>query len=124
MELLILLLIILLFFGAGRIPEVGRSLGRGMREFRTVVSEKSDKDDEPRERDESEEAPPPRGEVPPKEVRAQTEHEEVYETRRSVVDEFKSELDPDSGQDNSKRRASTEAGKRPQASHTEEQSDD
>ena len=78
MELLILLLIILLFFGAGRLPQVGRSLGRGMRDFRKEVSsEKPRKDDEPHERDESEEAPP-RGEVPPKEVNDQTEHEEAY----------------------------------------------
>lgn len=78
MELLILLLIILLFFGAGRLPEAGRSLGRGMREFRKEVSRKSEKDDELRERDENEEEPP-RGEVPPnEEVGAQREHEEVY----------------------------------------------
>ncbi len=76
MELLILLLIILLFFGAGRVPEVGRSLGRGMREFRKVVSEKnSEKDDELGERDESEEVPP-RGEAPTKEAHAQREHDE------------------------------------------------
>lgn len=77
MELLILLLIILLFFGAGRLPEAGRSLGRGMREFRKEVSRKSEKDDELRERDENEEEPP-RGAVPPDEVGAQGEHEEVY----------------------------------------------
>jgi len=76
MDLLILLLIILLFFGAGRVPEVGRSLGRGMREFRKVVSEKSEKDAELRERDKSEEVPP-RGEAPPREARVQKEHEEV-----------------------------------------------
>ena len=78
MELLILLLIILLFFGAGRLPEAGRSLGRGMQEFRKEVSRKLEKDDELRERDENEEEPP-RGEVPPnEEVGAQREHEEVY----------------------------------------------
>ena len=77
MELLILLLIILLFFGAGRVPEVGRSLGRGMREFRKGISEKPETDDELRKRNESKEAPP-RGEVVPKEVGAQTGHEEVY----------------------------------------------
>ena len=41
MELLILLFIILLFFGARRIPELGRSLGSGMREFRKGASEGS-----------------------------------------------------------------------------------
>ena len=34
MEILIVLAIILLFFGAKRVPELGRSLGRGIREFR------------------------------------------------------------------------------------------
>ena len=32
-ELLILLVIILLFFGASRVPELARSLGKGKREF-------------------------------------------------------------------------------------------
>ena len=39
MELLILLIIILLFFGAKRVPEVARSLGRGKQEFRKGVEE-------------------------------------------------------------------------------------
>jgi sec-independent protein translocase protein TatA len=39
MELLIILAIILLFFGAGRIPQLGRSLGQSLREFRKVSSE-------------------------------------------------------------------------------------
>ena len=42
MELLILLVIILLFFGTRRILELGRSLGSGMREFRKGASEGSD----------------------------------------------------------------------------------
>ena len=33
-ELLIILAVVLLFFGAKRVPELSRSLGRGMREFR------------------------------------------------------------------------------------------
>ena len=39
MELLIILGVILLFFGAKRIPELARSLGRGTREFRQGISE-------------------------------------------------------------------------------------
>ena len=38
-ELIILLGIILLFFGAKRIPDLARSLGRGTREFRKGISE-------------------------------------------------------------------------------------
>jgi sec-independent protein translocase protein TatA len=38
-ELIIVLSIILLFFGAKRIPELARSLGKGTREFRKGASE-------------------------------------------------------------------------------------
>ncbi len=34
MELLVILAVVLLFFGAKRVPELGRSLGSGIREFR------------------------------------------------------------------------------------------
>ena len=44
-ELIILLLVLLLVFGAKRLPEMGRSLGKGMREFKDSVSGKDD--DEP-----------------------------------------------------------------------------
>jgi sec-independent protein translocase protein TatA len=37
-ELLILLIVLLLIFGAKRLPEMGRSLGKGMREFKDSVS--------------------------------------------------------------------------------------
>ena len=37
-ELLILLLVVLLVFGPKRLPEMGRSLGRGMREFKNSVT--------------------------------------------------------------------------------------
>lgn len=46
MELLIILAIILLFFGAKRVPELGRSLGKSMREFREGASSKDLDDDE------------------------------------------------------------------------------
>ena len=38
-ELLILLAVVLLFFGAKRVPELGRSVGNGIREFRKGASE-------------------------------------------------------------------------------------
>jgi sec-independent protein translocase protein TatA len=37
-EMLLLLLVLLLVFGPKRLPEMGRSLGRGMREFKDSVS--------------------------------------------------------------------------------------
>ena len=44
MELLIILAIILLLFGASRLPQLGRSLGQSMREFRQGSQEDSDKE--------------------------------------------------------------------------------
>jgi sec-independent protein translocase protein TatA len=37
-HIILLLLIALLLFGAKRLPEIGRSLGTGMREFKDSVS--------------------------------------------------------------------------------------
>jgi len=38
-ELLIVFLAILLLFGAKRLPEIGSSLGKGIREFKTSIKE-------------------------------------------------------------------------------------
>jgi len=37
-ELIVLLIALLLIFGPKRLPEMGRSLGRGMREFKESIS--------------------------------------------------------------------------------------
>ena len=44
-EIIILLVVALLVFGPKRLPEMGRSLGRGMREFKDSISG-NDKDDD------------------------------------------------------------------------------
>ena len=36
-ELLIILLIVLVIFGAGKLPEIGEGLGKGIRNFRKAV---------------------------------------------------------------------------------------
>ena len=41
-EILIVLLIVLLLFGARRLPELARALGQGIREFRKSVKEISE----------------------------------------------------------------------------------
>ena len=41
-EIAILLVVVLLVFGPKRLPEMGRSLGRGMREFKDSISGKDD----------------------------------------------------------------------------------
>jgi sec-independent protein translocase protein TatA len=45
LELVVVLIIALVIFGPKRLPELGRSMGRGIREFRSSVSGK-DKDEE------------------------------------------------------------------------------
>lgn len=54
-ELLVILAIILLFFGAKRLPQLGRSLGRSKQEFHKAVVTNSDKGDELREAKDKEE---------------------------------------------------------------------
>ena len=45
-ELIIVLVIALLVLGPKRLPEVGRSVGRGMREFKDSISGVNVRDDE------------------------------------------------------------------------------
>ena len=45
-ELAIILAIVLVVFGAGRLPQIGSSLGRGMRAFRRGINGIDDSDDE------------------------------------------------------------------------------
>jgi sec-independent protein translocase protein TatA len=67
LEIAVVLIIVLIIFGPKRLPELGRSLGRGIREFRGSVSgsskEDDDAEDEPRELEASKEAEPVQGEV-------------------------------------------------------------
>ena len=56
-EIVLLLLLALLLFGAKRLPEIGRSLGKGMREFKDSVTG-TGKDDEPRELESAAVEPP------------------------------------------------------------------
>jgi sec-independent protein translocase protein TatA len=45
-EILLLLLVLLLVFGPKRLPEMGRSMGRGMREFKDSLTGKLKDEDE------------------------------------------------------------------------------
>jgi len=42
-ELLIILVIILVIFGAGKLPQVGDALGKGLNKFRTAMDDKPEK---------------------------------------------------------------------------------
>ncbi len=50
-ELIIVLVIVILVFGVGKLPEVGGALGKGIREFRKATTEEADrpKDGPPQE---------------------------------------------------------------------------
>jgi sec-independent protein translocase protein TatA len=58
MELLIILAVVLLFFGAKRLPELGRSLGSGIREFREGTAGSGEGQEELEERKQQDEKEP------------------------------------------------------------------
>lgn len=41
-EIIIILLVVLLLFGAKRLPEIGRALGEGIREFKKSIKDMRD----------------------------------------------------------------------------------
>ena len=45
-ELLVVLVIVLLLFGAGKIPEIAKSLGEGIKEFKKAMSGKEEENKE------------------------------------------------------------------------------
>lgn len=47
LEIVVILIIALIVFGPKRLPELGRSLGKGIREFKGSLSGEDDDDDEP-----------------------------------------------------------------------------
>ena len=69
--LVVILLVLLLIFGPKRLPEMGRSLGRGMREFKDSITGKDD--DEP----ERVELSPPPSQTPTTTSPTQPESERV-----------------------------------------------
>ena len=71
-EVLIVLVLALLFLGPKRLPEAGRSLGRGIREFKTAIV-----DDEP--------APPPAPPTPAAPAATATSTESATATVSATV---------------------------------------
>jgi len=50
LELTLILVIVVVLFGAKRLPDLGKSLGKGIREFQSAISsKKSDADDAKKE---------------------------------------------------------------------------
>lgn len=61
LELVIVLVIALIVLGPKKLPEMGRSVGRGMREFKSALSMDSDDDGAEREKRAGEEKQVARG---------------------------------------------------------------
>ena len=60
LEIAVVLIIVLIIFGPKRLPELGKSMGHGIREFKNSISGESDKDapdEKKRELEASQEAP-------------------------------------------------------------------
>ena len=45
-ELIVILVIILIIFGAGKLPEIGAGMGKAIRNFKTATSDPIKKEDE------------------------------------------------------------------------------
>jgi len=56
-EILLVLALVVIFFGAKRIPIIARGLGEGIRNFKASVKEKDGDDDEALPRDDSDSEP-------------------------------------------------------------------
>jgi sec-independent protein translocase protein TatA len=50
-ELVIILIIVLIIFGAGKLPEIGSALGKGIKNFKKSVNEGGDTANQPAKKD-------------------------------------------------------------------------
>jgi sec-independent protein translocase protein TatA len=48
-ELGIILVIVLVVFGAGRLPAIGSAIGKALKNFKSSIQDKSDKDEPPKD---------------------------------------------------------------------------
>ncbi len=55
-ELIIILVLVLIVFGAGKLPQVGSALGKGMRNFKEGVKESEEKPEEAKKIEENKQA--------------------------------------------------------------------
>ena len=52
-ELVVILVIILILFGPGKLPEIGKAMGRGIREFKDAQKNSNDRDKEKKEKNDN-----------------------------------------------------------------------
>jgi sec-independent protein translocase protein TatA len=55
MHLLLILIIVLIIFGPGRLPEIGAGLGKSIRGFKRAMSEKDEPEEEQRSSEQKDE---------------------------------------------------------------------
>ncbi len=53
-ELIIILIIILIIFGAGKLPEIGSGIGKGIKNFKKATTEPKEEISAPKEEEETE----------------------------------------------------------------------
>jgi sec-independent protein translocase protein TatA len=81
LEIAVVLIIVLIIFGPKRLPELGQSMGRGIREFRNSISGDKDKDDPDKQRKELEASQAPADESATKQSAESAETEAVTENK-------------------------------------------
>ena len=48
LEIVLIIVVILLLFGAKKLPELAKGLGQGLKEFKTAVKENQEEDEAPK----------------------------------------------------------------------------
>ena len=83
LEIAVVLIIVLIIFGPKRLPELGQSMGRGIREFKNSLSgdskEDQDSPEEKRRELEASQTAPSAGEAKPAPTADESEHAEPVE---------------------------------------------
>ncbi len=65
LEIVVVLIIALIVFGPKRLPELGRSLGKGIREFKGSVTGEIEDEEPPRQPTRQADPPPKQVDAPP-----------------------------------------------------------
>jgi sec-independent protein translocase protein TatA len=50
-ELIVILIIIMIIFGAGKLPEIGSGIGKGIRNFKRATTDKPEEIESPKEKE-------------------------------------------------------------------------
>ncbi len=80
MELMLILIIVLIIFGAGKIPQLGEGLGKAIKGFKKSVAEADALDVTPNEESEGTQAPPP----PPQQVASEPQATQAVSPEEAV----------------------------------------